>query len=61
LTGNYVVRAKVRPDRKVVNKEYPYGEDREKAHKHLALLLKQGWKADIMIYVSKDETKGTTS
>ena len=52
----YFVRAKTAPDRKVVNKEYPY-EDGEEARKHLRLLLKQGWKADIMIRPSQEETK----
>ena len=46
---NYIVRAKTAPDRKIINREYPYGEDKEKALRHLSLLKKQGWKADIIL------------
>ena len=49
---NYIVRAKTAPDRKVVNRKYPYGEDKEKALRHLGLLKKQGWKADILLVES---------
>lgn len=47
-TMSYIVRAKVRPDLKIINKEYPH-ENREDAMKHVRLLKKQGWKADILL------------
>lgn len=51
---DYVVCANVAPDKRIVNKEYSYGEDRDGAFAHHTRLKKQGWKAEIELREGKN-------
>lgn len=44
---DYVVIAKTAPDGKIVNLEYSYGEEKETALRHLDMLKRGGWRAEV--------------
>ncbi len=47
MTKDYVVRAMVAPDGKLINKGHSHGEDKDAAFRHYTLLKRKGWKAEI--------------